>query len=383
MFKRFFTPPKQSFFLFGPRGTGKSTWLKKHYKHAFWIDLLDPEVFRFYSAAPEKLAQILSEHPKKKVVVLDEIQKVPQLLDVVHSLIEKKQGYQFIMTGSSSRKLKQQGVNLLAGRALLKHMTPFFAKEIGTSFKLEKNLKLGMLPLVLDSSSPEAVLKAYVGIYLKEEVQSEGVIRNVGDFARFLETMSFSHASQINASNIARECQVARKTVDSYLIILQDLLLSFHLSVFSKRAKRALATHEKFYYFDAGVFRSLRPQNLYDREEEMEGPALEGLLAQHLKNWTSAQSSLHQLHFWRTSSKLEVDFIVTGPSCFLALEVKNSKTLHPADFHALQAFLEDYPEATPLLLYRGKHRYQERGILCLPVDEFLKKIHPAKSLPSA
>jgi len=376
MLKRFLTPPKQSYFLFGPRGTGKSTWLKAHYPDAYWVDLLDPEIFRMFSAAPEKLSQILEEQKDKKIVVIDEVQKIPELLDVAHSLIEQKKGYQLIMTGSSARKLKQQGVNLLGGRALLQHMPPFYAKELGQAFQLAKNLQLGMLPIVLDSPNPEEVLRAYVGIYLKEEVQAEGIVRNVGDFARFLETMSFSHACLINASNISRECQVARKTVDSYLLILQDLLLSFHLEVFTRKAKRELSTQSKFYYFDVGVYRSLRPKNLYDKVEEIDGPALEGLAAQHLKAWVDAQTSLHRLHFWRTSTKLEVDFIVSGPTCFLAIEVKNGSVVHPADLHGLQAFIEDYPEATPLLLYRGKQRYKERGILCMPVEEFLMGVHP-------
>lgn len=220
MLKRFFTAPRQSYFLFGPRGTGKSTWLKQHYPDAYWVDLMDPETFQHFSARPERLRQILTER-SERVVVIDEVQKVPDLLNVVHGMIEEKKGYEFILTGSSSRKLKREGVNLLGGRALLRHMPPFFAKELGSSFDLKKNLRLGMLPIVLDSSVPEDVLHAYVGIYLKEEVQAEGIVRNVGDFARFLETMSFSHASILNASNIARECQIARKTVDSYLLILE------------------------------------------------------------------------------------------------------------------------------------------------------------------
>ena len=186
MYQRFFTPPKQSYFLFGPRGTGKSTWLRQTYLEAYWIDLLDPELFRFFSAGPERLASILAELSEKKTVVIDEVQKVPELLNVVHSLIEARKGYQFIMTGSSSRKLKKQGVNLLGGRALLKHMPPFFASELGASFNLTSHLRLGMLPIVLDSLTPEEVLRAYVGIYLKEEVQSEVIVRNIGDFARFL-----------------------------------------------------------------------------------------------------------------------------------------------------------------------------------------------------
>ncbi len=383
MYKRFFTAPQQSYFLFGPRGTGKSTWLKQQYPEAYWINLLDPEVFRFFSAAPEKLYQLLEEHPQQKIVVIDEVQKVPDLLNVVHSIIESKKGYLFILTGSSARKLKKQGVNLLGGRALLRYMPPFFAAELGEAFDLSKNLVLGMLPIVLDSPTPQEVLRAYAGVYLKEEVQAEGIVRSVGDFARFLETMSFSQSSTINASNISRECQIARKTVDSYLLILEDLLLSFNLSIFRRKAKRALSSHQKFYFFDTGVFGSLRPNNLYDQETEKEGLALEGLVAQHLKAWVNAQQENYQLHFWRTSSNVEVDFIITGADCFLAVEVKNGSTVHPEDLRSLKTFVEDYPEAKPVLLYRGKRRFKEKGILCMPVDEYLLKIHPQRSLPEA
>lgn len=376
MYQRFFIPPKGSYFLFGPRGTGKSTWLKSQYPEALWIDLLEPELFRFYSAGAERLQETLMAHPNSKTIVIDEVQKIPELLDVIHSLIEAKKGYQFIMTGSSSRKLKKHGVNLLGGRAALKFMSPFFAAEIGKVFDLQKNLKYGMLPIVLDADDPRAVLNAYAGIYLKEEVQAEGIVRNVGDFSRFLETMSFSHGSLINASNIARECQIARKTVDSFLLILEDLLLSFQLPVFRLKAKRALSSHAKFYYFDTGVFASLRPTNLYDVQSEIEGAALEGLVAQHLKGWVDAQTEQHQLYFWRTASKVEVDFILTGPKLFLAIEVKNGPIIHPKDLYGLEQFHNDYPESTPIFLYRGKHRLKKGNILCLPVDTFLKELSP-------
>lgn len=381
MLKRFFTPPdRNSYFLFGPRGTGKTTWLKSHYPNAYWVDLIDPEVFRFFSAGPEKLRLILAEHSNQKVVVIDEVQKVPDLLNVVHSLIEEKQGYQFILTGSSARKLKKEGVNLLGGRALLRHMPPFFAGELKSSFNLDRNLNLGMLPIVLDSSVPNEVLRAYAGIYLKEEVQAEGIVRNVGDFARFLEVMSFSQGCLINASNIARECQIARKTVDSYLSILEDLLLSFRLDVFRRKAKRVVSDQSKFYFFDVGVYASLRPQNFFDKKAELEGGSLEGIVAQHLQAWKESQLENTQLHFWRTSSKLEVDFIVSSSKCFLAIEVKSGSSIHPADLRGLKAFCDDYPEATPILLYRGKRRYKEGEILCCPVDEFLLEIHPERPL---
>lgn len=380
--KRFFTPPDgSSYFLFGPRGTGKTTWLKTQYPNAYWINLLNPEIFRFFSTTPEKLRQILEEHPNQKIVIIDEVQKTPELLNVVHNIIEEKKGYQFVLTGSSSRKLKKEGVNLLGGRALLRYMPPFFAGELGPSFELERNVNLGMLPIVLDSPSPKDVLRAYAGIYLKEEVQAEGIVRNVGDFARFLETMSFSQGGLINASNISRECGVARKTVDSYLNILEDLLLSFHLDIFRRRAKRTLSEHSKFYYFDAGVYNSLRPQSFLDNESERSGGSLESIVAQHLKAWADAQPESCGLYFWRTTSKLEVDFIVYSANTFLAIEVKNGTTIHPSDLRGLEAFQEDYPEAKPLLLYRGKHRYKEKGILCYPIEEYLLQIHPHSSLP--
>jgi predicted AAA+ superfamily ATPase len=174
---------------------------------------------------------------------------------------------------------------------------------------------------------------------------------------------------------------IARKTVDSYLSILEDLLLSFRLSVFRRKAKRTLTDHPKFYFFDTGVYRSLYPTTIFDQKTEREGPALEGLVAQHLKSWTDAQIEPHQLHFWRTATGLEVDFILAGPRCFLAIEVKNGSVVHPGDLRSLEAFQEDYPEAKPILLYRGKQRYQEKGILCCPVEEFLLKINPNSPIP--
>ena len=183
---RFFKAPSQSFFLFGPRGTGKSTWLKNRYPNALWIDLLDLEQLRIFSAAPERLKEMIQAHPSKKVVVIDEVQKIPDILSVVHSLIEEKRDLQFVLTGSSARKLRRAGVDLLAGRALLKHMPPFFAAELGKNFEIQNALELGLLPLVLDSKNPKETLRTYAGMYLKEEVQAEGLVRQIGDFARFL-----------------------------------------------------------------------------------------------------------------------------------------------------------------------------------------------------
>ncbi len=377
---RFFKAPKQSYFLFGPRGTGKSTWLKEQYSNALWIDLLNLDVLRTYLAAPERLRAVVAPLPDNSVIVIDEVQKIPEILSEVHALIEEKRGLQFILTGSSARKLKRVGVDLLAGRALLKHMPPFFAGELGELFDLKQALEIGMVPLILLSESPQEVLQSYAGMYLKEEVQSEGLVRQIGDFARFLEVISFSHAAQINLANIARECEVSRKTVENYLQILEDLLLAFTLPVFSQRAQRALSQHPKLYIFDAGVFVSLRPQNLGDKPTDIQGAALEGLVAQHIKAWINTQVANYQMNFWRTKAGLEVDFIVFGPLGFWAIEVKNGSKIHPQDLRGLEEFKKDYPECTPLLLYRGTTKMVQNGILCIPCEEFLLQVHPEKKL---
>jgi predicted AAA+ superfamily ATPase len=380
---RFFQPPKGSFFLFGPRGTGKSTFVHQHFKDALFIDLLDPERVRFFSAMPERLKEIVDAQPKSGRLVIDEIQRVPDLLTVVHSLIEKRKGWDFVLTGSSARKLKRTGVNLLGGRALLYAMHPFIAAELKNHFNLARALHYGLLPLVLASESPAEVLRSYAALYLREEIQMEGLVRNIGNFSRFLEAISFSHASVLNVSNIARECEVERKVVEGYVGILEDILLGWRLPVFTRRAKREVTVHPKFYLFDTGVFRSLRPTGLLDRPEEIEGQALEGLVAQHLKAWISYSGERRDLFFWRTKSGVEVDFVVYGKEAIWALEVKNAKKVHPGDLRGLRSFKEEYPMSKTLLLYRGNDRLIKEGVLCLPCNDFLKRLIPNLSLDEA
>jgi len=376
---RFFKGTAQSFFLFGPRGTGKSTWLEQHYKDAEVIDLLAPDIFRRFSARPERLREVTSGS-KSKIIIIDEVQKIPELLDVVHELIEEKLGFQFILTGSSARKLKRTGVDLLAGRAIVKTMHPFMAAELGESFSLTESLKIGLVPLINSSPDPQETLSSYVALYLKEEVQMEGIVRNIGAFSRFLEAISFSHGSTLNVSEVARECQVKRKTVDNYLAVLDDLLLSFRVPVFSRRAKRHLVSHPKFYYFDSGVFRSLRPTGPLDSPQEIDGAGLEGLVAQHLRAWIAYSTKTCSLSYWRTKSGVEVDFILYGQDTFWAIEVKNSDKINIKMLKGLTAFQEDYPEAKALLLYRGNERLLINSILCLPCEEFLRGLIPGQIL---
>jgi predicted AAA+ superfamily ATPase len=377
---RIFKIPKQSFFLFGPRGSGKSTWVQSEFKNALYLDLLAPDIFRTLTSRPERLEELVHGNPDKKIIIIDEIQKAPAVLSVVHRLIEEKHGYQFILTGSSARKIKRSGVDLLAGRALHRTFHPFIAAELKDRFKLEEALKIGMLPLIFHSPSPEETLSAYIALYLREEVQMEGLVRNLGNFSRFLEILSFSHGASLNTSHVSRECEIERKVVEGYISIVEDLLLGYKIPVFTKRAKRAMTHHPKFYFFDAGVFRTLRPKGPLDRPEEIDGAALEGLVAQHLRAWVAYQTEDHQLYFWRTRSGSEIDFVLYGPKGLWAFEVKNSSKVRPEDLRGLKSFSEDYPEAKTFLLYRGKEKIKTQNILCLPCEEFLKNLSPREEI---
>jgi predicted AAA+ superfamily ATPase len=378
-FPRLITSPKESFFLLGARGTGKSTWVSHVYPKAARIDLLIPEEERKYAAYPERIREVVAENPEG-VVLIDEIQRAPGILPVIHSFIEEQSRVQFILTGSSARKLRREIGNLLGGRLLMRYMPPFLAAELGSQFSLSKALRVGLIPMIWQAGEPEEKIRNYVGVYLKEEVQAEGIVRQIGDFARFMEVASFSHGRLLKSTDIAREAQVKRTTVDNYLHVLEDLLLAFTLPVFTRRAQRALIAHPKFYFFDVGVFRSLRPQGPLDKEMEIEGPALEGLVAQHLKAWVQSQKEMHQLAFWRTRTHLEVDFVIYGPSGFWAIEVKRGQNLAPSDVRGLAAFKEEYPEATCLILYGGKQKIIYKDILCVPITEFLLGIKPQSIL---
>jgi predicted AAA+ superfamily ATPase len=373
---RFLKAPADHFFLLGPRGTGKTSWTRHRFPGALRVDLLDPAMHRELAARPERLTELVRGNTAEKQIVLDEVQKLPELLEVVHALIEQKKGQQFVLTGSSARKLRRAGVNLLGGRAVQVTLHPYMATELGDRFELNKALNRGMLPIVWGAKDPEETLKAYNGLYLREEVQMEGLVRDVGAFARFLEAISFSHAAVLNLSNVSRECQVKRKTCEGYLEILEDLLLGFRLDVFSKRAQRQLATHPKFYFFDTGVFRANRPKGPLDAPEEIDGAALEGLVAQHLRAWCDYSKGQHSLHYWQTRSKVEVDFVIYGESGIYAFEVKNAAKVRSADLRPLKAFGQDYPSAQRILLYRGTERFVREDILCLPCEAFLKALKP-------
>lgn len=379
---RFLKKPAGHFFLFGPRGTGKTWWSEAAFPDAVRIDLLDPETMRSLSARPERLREIIAGHPRAKTIVIDEVQKLPGLLEVAHQVIEehsrRRQGSrpQFVFTGSSPRKLRRGGVNLLGGRAAQHWMHPYMAAELGGRFRLGDALRDGLVPVILAADDPRAHVAAYNALYIKEEVQAEGLVRSVGNFARFLEAISFSHASVLNLANVSRECEVNRKTAEGFLEILEDLLLGFRVPVFSRRARRALGSHPKFYFFDAGVFRANRPAGPLDEPAEIDGTALEGLVAQHLKAWCDYSGGDHRLFYWLTRSQVEVDFVVYGAGGLHALEVKNSARIRPEHLRGIKSFRADYPQAQAQVLYRGRERMVIDGIPCRPVEEFLLGLKP-------
>jgi predicted AAA+ superfamily ATPase len=290
---------------------------------------------------------------------------------VVHKLIEERK-IRFILTGSSARKLKKSGADLLGGRALNFRMHPFTAAELGKDFSIDKALQTGLIPVVERSADPAKSLSAYVDIYLREEIQAEGMVRNLGTFARFLEIISFSHGTVLNISNLARECQAGRGIVEGYLDILEDLLLAYRLPVFSKRAKRKTASHQKFYFFDNGLYRRLRQRGPLDIESEISGPAVEGLVGQHLRAYIDYALPDAQLFYWRTLAGNEVDFILYGRKTFTAIEVKNARILNPVDYNGLISFGDDYPEASLILIYRGTIPMKHKNILVVPLEMFLK-----------
>ncbi|MCW8850959.1 MAG: AAA family ATPase [Melioribacteraceae bacterium] len=377
---RKFISPRQSFFLFGARGTGKSTFLKKHYPDALLVDLLLPNIFRTYSAKPERIIELVDGNPEKKTIIIDEVQKVPELLSAVHSLIEKKKDLQFILTGSSARKLRKESINLLAGRLLFKTFHPFLLSELSPNYDLDFVLKHGLLPIVVSSNSPKETLEAYVSLYIQEEVYQESLVRNIGNFTRFLEAISFSHGSILNISNVARECEIERKVVENYITILEDILLAYRLPVFTKRAKRAVVKHPKFYFFDVGVFFTLRPKGPLDSPEEISGAALEGLIIQQLKTWNAYSGNPYELFFWRSQGGVEVDFVLYGESGIFAIEVKNTNRIRPADLRPLEAFAKDYPQSKQIYIYRGNEHIMRNNILCIPCEKFLEKLIPNKAL---
>jgi len=369
MYPRSFTPPKQgSYFLFGPRGTGKSTWLKQHYPDAVYIDLLNSEVYQELLASTSRLQRYISKD--KKRVIIDEVQRIPEILNEVHRLIEAEK-LEFVLTGSSARSLKRRGTNLLAGRAITKFMYPLSVAEISDDFSLDFALQYGMLPSVWSHPDPKAYLKSYVITYLKEEVQQEGLTRNLGSFTRFLESAALSAGTPLNIASVGRDCGVDRKTAENYFTILEDLLIGFRLPVFRKKAKREMRTQAKFYFFDCGVYYAVRPRGPLDQSEDLSGIALENLFLQEMRAVNEYAGLEYEFYYWNTRSRLEVDFVLYGPRGIHAFEIKRSTRVRESDLKALRAIQSDFPKVKAHLLYGGAERMHLNGVEVYPYKEAL------------
>jgi len=365
-------PENKSFFLFGPRGTGKTTWVKQAFPDAVYIDLLESRLYNDLLADPQRLENLIPNNFNNWIII-DEVQKIPELLNEVHRLIEKYK-YKFILTGSSARKLRRKGPNLLAGRALSYSMHPLTAIELGKDFNLNHSLAFGNLPSVYVESNPKDYLESYIKAYLVEEILQESLTRNLSSFSRFLEAASFSQGSVLNISEVARECAVERKVVESYFTILEDLLLAYRIPIFSKRAKRRLIVHPKFYFFDVGVYRALRPMGPLDAPDEVEGISYESLFFQELKAVNDYYGFGYKIYYWRTNSNLEVDFVLYGNRGLKAFEIKKRGRIPTSGFQGLKAFLKDYPTAKAYFIYGGERQMSEDAIDIIPMEYALKNL---------
>lgn len=325
-FVRRLKQPNRSFFLLGPRATGKSTWLKKTLTHCLSIDLLRNDTYFAMSSSPQAFRErVLACDPQKTWIMVDEIQRMPVLLNDVHSLIEDH-GYRFALSGSSARKLKRGQANLLAGRALVKHFFPLTKGEYGEAIDLEEALSFGCLPMIVtDKDTRIEQLEAYVGTYLREEIKEEAVTRNVQAFGRFLEIAGLVNAQVVNVSNVARDSGVSRTTVSSYFEILVDTLLGSWLPAWMPKAKVREIAHPKFYFFDSGVVRAIQ-KRLYDKPSAIErGLLFETMMFNELKAHIAYEGVGGELFYWRTSDGAEVDFIWKRGETVVAIELKSAE----------------------------------------------------------
>lgn len=361
----------KSFFLFGPRGVGKTGWLRRTFPNDLYFDLLEARTYSQLLADPTRLGERIPRD-YSGWVILDEVQRIPELLNEVHRLIESRR-LRFIMTGSSARALRRKGVNLLAGRALTRFMHPLTIEELGESFSLKHSLRFGSLPAVYTEHDPEAYLTSYVATYLREEVQQEGLTRNLAAFTRFLEVASFSQSEVLTMAEVARESSISVKVIQDYFTILEDLLLAVRLPVFSKRAKRRLIAHPKFLFFDSGVFNSIRPKGPLDHPELTPGASVETLFYQQVRALNDYHNLEYSIFYWRTQAKDEVDFVLYGPRGIHAFELKHADRVRGEDTESLKLFLQDYPSAKCHLLYLGNEEYHEGGISVMPLEAALRR----------
>ena len=357
---------KKSIFLFGPRQCGKS-WLVDHtLAHVHVIDLLSSEMFLRLSQHPEQLEQFGADG---RPIVIDEIQKLPMLLDEVHRLIEKK-GYRFLLTGSSARKLRKKGVNLLGGRARVRRLHPFSAAELKERFSLKRAINFGLLPAVWFSDEPEEDLADYIDEYLRQEIIAEGATRNLPAFSRFLEVAALSNGEQIDYSAISRDAQVPRSTVQEYFRILQETLLADEVAVWKRGVKRKTVETSKFYLFDTGVARRLtRRKEVVEGTPEY-GHLFETLVHHELRAYLDVRIRDGVINYWRTQSGTEVDFVVGN----VAIEAKSTKLVDKRDLNGLRAIAEEGSFDHRIVVSREPVSRLQDGVEILSYDDFIARL---------
>ena len=375
-------PRGRSFFLFGMRGSGKSTWAKAVLPTARRIDLLDEGLFQSYLRDPALFANELRTLPRGGTVVVDEIQRLPPLLNEVHRFIEDR-GLRFVLLGSSARKLKQAGTNLLAGRAAHRQMFPLVPEELGGDFDLAEVLRHGSLPVIWAAPDRREALEAYVQMYLKEEIQAESLVRNLPGFARFLPVAAVFHGQVLSVAGLARDAGVARTTVDGYLGILADTHLAWLLPAFEGRLRVKERRHPKLYWADSGIVRGVR-REFHPPTAAERGPLFEGWIGQLLRVYGEPASSTGQsfdgLWYWAPAAgQIEVDFLIKAGPRYLAVEAKAKTSLVSKDLAGLRAVQGLAGLARRVVVYLGdRPQRTEDGIDILPLREFLAALEEGR-----
>ena len=359
----------RSVLLFGPRQTGKSTLLRAQFPTARYVDLLEADTFRELSAYPETLRQTIA--PSETLVIVDEIQKLPSLLDEAQAMIDRNPALRFILTGSSARKLRRGQANLLAGRAWMTHLHPLVWPEVGPGH-LEKRLNIGGMPAVFDSALPAEELKAYVGVYLREEIRAEGLVRSIENFSRFLDVAALTNGQLLNYASVANDAGIPPRTIREHYQILEDTLLGTQLPPYQRARRRKHVATSKFYFFDVGVANALMRRSEIRPGSELYGPALEHLIYLELRAYLDYRRLDHELSFWRTHAGHEVDFVVGDE---MAIEVKASKRVSPRDLKGLEALSQDASLKRRIVVStEPRERTLDSGIVIMPVDVFLERL---------
>jgi uncharacterized protein len=376
MFKRSLrlpAPATETFFLWGPRQTGKTTLLRDAYPDAFWVDLLKADEYRRYVTEPELLRGELEATAGVRQVVIDEVQKVPALLDEVHWLLENR-SYSFALCGSSARKVRKGHANLLGGRAIRYELFGLTSAELGRDLDLTRLLNHGYLPRVYQAERPQRLLQAYVSDYLKEEIAAESVVRNLPAFSRFLDVAALSDAEIVNHSTVARECGVSSHTAQSYFEILVDTLLGRWLPAYTKRPKRRIIQAPKFYFADVGVVNALGRRHQLELGGAVFGKAFENWVHHELVAYNSYGERSAALSYWRLTTGAEVDFIVNDVR--VAIEAKATRKITSDDLKGLRNLREDHPklETACVVSLESKARRTDDGIWILPASEFARKL---------